>query len=319
MLVAMIKATSGKELKDKAFEELSDLSGAAPNVYAIICLATSFKFGLSKEEVLIATRDTTNASLNALTLLLSRHIVTRDSGGMVSCRHRVIADLIVDELKRRGQLAHAVTGLSLLAATKVAEHMHRSARPWRLLKQSINHDFLCDTCGPQYAQNLYGDLEDLLSWDYHFWLQRGSLEVKYGDIRLAEHFLATARSLGAGDYLVDTEWAYLLFRKAIDEFGLDARSLVEEAKLILNPIIARSHDPYAYHILGSQGLSWTRNRIADRTEKERYLRDLMSMLEVGCKKNPRGTELQNLFNDVRYEYLKLAIKIPPPGPRGPTA
>jgi hypothetical protein len=226
----------------------------------------------------------------------------------------VIADLIVDELKRRGHLAHAVTGLSLLAATKVAEHMHRSARPWRMLKQFVNHEFLRDSCGLQYAQNLYGDLEELLSWDYHFWLQRGSLEVKYGDIRIAEHFLATARSLGSGDYLVDTEWAYLLFRKAIDEFGIDAQYLVEEARQILNSILAKSHDRYAYHILGSQGLSWARNRIADRTEKERYLRGLMSMLEVGCKKNPRAAELQNLFDDVRYEYLKLAIKTPAPVP-----
>lgn len=319
LLVAMIKATSGKELKDKAFEELADLSGIASEVYAVICLATAFKFGLSKDEVLIATRDNTNTSLNALAVLLSRHIVTADRGGMVACRHRVIADLIVDELKTRGHLANAVTGLALLAATKVAQHLHRSARPWRMLKQFINNEFLRDTCGLQYAQNLYGELEELLSWDYHFWLQRGSLEVKYGDIRIAEHFLATARSLGEGDFLVDTEWAYLLFRKATDEFGIDAPSLVEEATLILKSIIVKSHDRYAYHILGSQGLSWARYRISDRTERERYLRNLMSVLEFGCQKNPRGVELQNLLNDVKFEYLKLAVKPPPSAPPAPGA
>lgn len=319
LLVAMIKATSGRELKEKAYEELSDLPSAASGVYAVICLATAFKFGLSRDEVLIATRDTTNTSLNALAMLLSRHIVTADRGGMVSCRHRVIADLVVDELKTRGQLANAVTGLSLLAATKVAQHIHRSARPWRMLKQFINHEFLCSVCGLQYAQNLYGDLEELLSWDYHFWLQRGSLEVKYGDTRIAEQFLGAARSLSSGDYLVDTEWAYLLFRKAIDDFGIDAQSLVEEAKQILLSIIARSHDRYAYHILGSQGLSWVRYRIADPTQKERYLRGLMSTLEVGHNKNPRAAELQNLLQDVKLEYLKLAIKKAPPGPPAPGA
>ena len=314
LLVAMIKATSGKELKDRAFEELADLTGVAANVYAVICLATAFKFGLSKDEILIATRDMSNTSLNAVTQLISRHIVSQDGAGMVSCRHRVIADLIVDELKRRGQLIHAATGLALLASTKVAGHMHRSARPYRMLKQFINHEFLRDTCGLQYAQNLYGDLEDLIAWDYHFWLQRGSLEVKYGDIRLAEHFLSAARSLGAGDYLVDTEWAYLLFRKAIDEFGMDAPSLVEEAKTILNSIIARSHDPYAYHILGSQGLAWVRHRVTDVSEKEMYLGGLMAMLDVGRNKNARSRDLENLFNDVKYEYLKLTVRRPPSPP-----
>jgi hypothetical protein len=48
--------------------------------------------GQSDEDakIVIATRDATNASLNALAMLLSRHIVTGDSGGTVACRHRVM-------------------------------------------------------------------------------------------------------------------------------------------------------------------------------------------------------------------------------------
>ena len=122
-----------------------------------------------------------------------------------------------------------------------------------MLKTFINHDFLIQMCGSSFAQNLYGDLEELLQWDYHFWLQRGSLEVELGDIKLAEHYLATAKGLGEHDYLVQTEWAYLLFRKAIDELGVDSPKMVDEATSILNDLIARVGDAYPYHILGSQG------------------------------------------------------------------
>ena len=66
LLVAMIKATSGKELKQKAFEEHDDLQGVSQNVYAVICLASAYRFGLSREEILVASRDTSNAALNAI-------------------------------------------------------------------------------------------------------------------------------------------------------------------------------------------------------------------------------------------------------------
>jgi hypothetical protein len=152
LLVAMIKATSGKELKQKAFEELDDLLGISQNVYAVICLASAHRFALSREEILVASRDTSNAALNAITELLGRHIVVANQGMLITSRHRVIADIVVDELMRRGQLSHAVTGLALLAATKVGQNLHRSARPWRMLKTFINHSFLRQTCGVQYAQ-----------------------------------------------------------------------------------------------------------------------------------------------------------------------
>ena len=307
LLVAMIKATSGKDLKEKAFEELGDLGGISQQIYAVICLASSYRFGLTKDEVLIACRDTSNTALNAATQLVNRHIVTIGAGGQLISRHRVIADLVVDELKKRGHLQAAISGLALLAAAKVGINLHRSARPWRMLKTFINHNFLLQMCGPAFAQNLYGDLEELLQWDYHFWLQRGSLEVQFGDVKLAEHYLSTAKSLGEHDYLVQTEWAYLLFRKAIDDLGIDSTKMVDEATTILNDLITRVGDPYPYHILGSQGLAWSRRGIADAKEKERYLRKLTAMLDEGCKKHPRELDLKTLLQDVRREYLGIAV------------
>ncbi len=310
LLVAMIKATSGKELKEKAFEELGDLDGISQQIYSVICLASSYRFGLTKDEVLIACRDTSNAALNAATQLVTRRIVTTGGNGYLIARHRMIADIVVDELKQRGHLQFAISGLALLAAAKVGINLHRAARPWRILKVFINHDFLVQMSGPPFAQNLYGDLQDLLQWDYHFWLQRGSLELEYGDVKLAEHYLATAKSLGEHDYLVQTEWAYLLFRKGIEELGIDSPKMVDEATSILNDLIAAVGDPYPYHILGSQGLAWSRRGITDPKERERYLRKLTAVLEEGSNKHPAELDLKNLLQDVKREYLGIAVVRP---------
>src|SRR5207253_2633651 len=109
----------------------------------------------------------------------------------------------------------------------------------RMLKIFINHNFLIRSCGEEFAKNLYGSLEDLLQWEYHFWLQRGSLELEFGDLKVAERFLSTAKSLGELDPIVETEWAYLLMKKAINLGGIDAPELIEEATGTLQELMGR--------------------------------------------------------------------------------
>src|SRR5207244_1920344 len=110
-------------------------------------------------------------------------------------RHHVIAEILREELLRRGQLGEVLAGLILAMASRVGPGMSRSARPWRLLRLLINHEFLSKAVGIEGARNLYRAFETTLSWEYHYWLQRGSLEVKFGDLRLAENFLSRARGL----------------------------------------------------------------------------------------------------------------------------
>ena len=66
------------------------------------------------------------------------------------------------------------------------------------------------------ARDIYEELETILSWDYHYWLQRGSLEVEAGDIRKADNFLSAAYSLHPEDYRARTAYAYMLMRKACE-------------------------------------------------------------------------------------------------------
>jgi hypothetical protein len=316
LLVAMIEATSNRRFEEKAIEELAELEADARHVYALVAVASAFRFSLRRDEILIATGDHSNTALNIVDQLARRNILVDVPGpeGGLRARHRVIAEIIRDEFMMRGQMREVLFGLALLAATKVRPDLRRKARPWRLLSAIINHDFLERALGCEDARNLYGSIEQILSWDYHYWLQRGSLEVEFGDTNLAQNFLGQARGLAPDDEpFVDTEWAYLLFKQAIEvPRSIDAPKLVQEATGILEDLIARRgiSDSYPYHVLGSQGLSWARRGIPGSVEKERYLGKLTKRIEEGVGRHPYASDLRQLLEDLRKDYLSLAIRTP---------
>jgi hypothetical protein len=313
ILVAMIQATSGAPLKEKVVDELRECTAEERLVYALVAVASAFRFKVSRDELLMATGDRTNAVLNALERLLRRHVIASTDDGSVRARHRVIADLLLDELQRTGELRDVLEGLAFVAATKVDPSLRRSARPWRMLRAIINHEFLARTIFPEAARDLYGSLEQLLSWDFQYWLQRGSLEVEFGDVALAENFLSQALSLAPDDPYVLTEWGYLLFSKAQEHpHSLGSPDLVKQATETLGELIDRpgNTDPYPYHVLGSQGLRWARLGINSRSEKERYLNEILAVVQAGRNKFPRAAELEQLWKDIKREALGLTVATP---------
>lgn len=309
LLVAMIQATSGRRFEEKAVDELIELGDDA-RVYGLIAVASAYRFSLQRNEILLGLGEATNAVLNTVDMLIRRHVVRIGHDGGVWTRHRVIAEVIRDELQKSGAIKELLQGLAHVAATQVSPDLARSARPWRLLRQIINHDFLIRIVGPDAGRNLYGEIENLLRWDYHFWLQRGSLEVEMGDLDLAENFLNQARALSPTDFYVQTEYAYLLMRKAIESPTTSfAPDLVRQATDSLTALIERTgeRDNYAFHVLGSQGLAWARRGISSSIEKEQFLREIMSHLQNGIRLHPRSIELKKLLEDVKQEHLNIAV------------
>jgi hypothetical protein len=216
----------------------------------------------------------------------------------------------VDALQKTGQLTEVLSGIALVGATKVSPFLERSARPWRLLRAILNHDFLQRTIGTEATKNLFGELEQILSFDSHYWLQRGSLEVEFGSLDLAENFLSQAASLAPDDPFVQNEQAYLRFRKAIDNPGAaGAAALVDDATKTLEDLIlnAGGCGAYPYHVLGSQGLAWARRGITSSLERERYLRKIIKRVEEGQKKFPKEVEIQKLLEDIKKAYLEIAV------------
>jgi len=300
LLVAMIQATSGRRFEEKAVDELHDLEQDGRLLYALVALASALRYSLTTQDLLVASGYPTNAALNTIEQLRRRGIISAAGGAEPAfrARHRVIAELIVNDLQRNRQLADPLSGLVMVAATKARPDLPRTSRPTRFLRSVINHDFLIRTVGVEVAKNIYGLIEQPLAWSFHYWLQRGSLEVEFGDLALAENFLNQARNLAPEDPYVENEYAYLLFKKAIDVPGaVTAPEMANEALESLHDLIRRrgKSDYHPYHVLGSQGLAWARRGIASEGERKRYLRGLVVALEDGVARHPKETQLRELL------------------------
>lgn len=311
LLVAMYEATSGRKFEERAQNELLELEESEQFVYGLAAVATVHRFGLTRDEIVIATGDRSNSTLNVVDRLTKRHLIvpSRDPK-YFRARHRVIARILVDELQKRGALKDILGGLMLVSAVKTQPNMKRTSRPYRMLRTFLNHDYLFRMLDAEQARNLYGSVEQLLHWEENFWLQRGSLEVEEGDIRLAENFLNQARSLAPDHPYVENEWAYLLFRKAIISPGSsEAPELVRDATETLKGLIdsTKNVNEHPYHVLGSQGLAWARRGIRNEDERAQYLRGLVGVVQEGLRKHPESDVLRQLENDLRREILSYSV------------
>jgi Mrp family chromosome partitioning ATPase len=193
LLVAMIEATSGKNFKEKVYEEFAELSDIQRFLYAVICFVHSQRYSLDRDEILLATGRYDNETMNELERLSQRHIIARDdvqSG--YRARHRVIADEVVNAMQFRDYIGPVLEGVCFAFATKVGPNLPRTARSWRRLIRFVNHDYILQMVAPDVGRQAYERTEELLNWDYQYWLQRGSLEVEQGDLERATTFLGQA-------------------------------------------------------------------------------------------------------------------------------
>jgi SIR2-like domain len=312
LLVAMIQATSGLRFEEKAQEELTDLEGLQKYIYALIAVTSGSRLYLTRDEILLASSDAGDEAVTALDRLMARHvIVSQPPDYHYKARHRVIADLVVDKLRELDQLPDVLVGLAFAAASKVDPLQDRRHRAWRLLVRVINHKFLLKLLKVSDARAVFEEVENILSFDYHYWLQRGSLEVQAGDVRLADNFLSQARSIRPEDYRVETEYGYMLMRRAYEEpERTEALGLVGEGTRLLEGVIAMrgDDDPYPFHVLGSQGLAWVRRAGLDPTETRDSLQRFLCVVEDGLRRHPGRQDLRQLAEDIRHDYLMTAVR-----------
>lgn len=311
LLVAMIQATSGKQLRQKVFDEFRGLGEPQRLVYAMICLVHSHRHDLGQDELLLATGRPDNETLDAMNTLVRRHLVVRqDAYRGYKARHRMIADELVTAAEFRPYYAELLRGLAFAFATQVRPEMDRYARPWKKLIRFISHAYIRRVVSLEDGRACYADLEGLLSWDFHYWLQRGSLEVEDGDLDLASRFLDQARSLAPTERNVETEYAYFLTKKAArnpenpsshEWFNEGRQSLEEQIQL------SGKYDPYPYHVLGTQGLAWARRGNLTKLEKRELLGQLLQKLREGVAAHPRAEEVKTIRSDVEKEWLLTAV------------
>jgi hypothetical protein len=312
LLVAMIQATSGKRFEVKAVEEFQELPPLSRQIYAVICLVSSQRFTLDREEILLASGRADNEALNELESLVKRNVVFRYNPLTgYKARHRVISDVVINATEFLAFRGAVLEGVSFAFASRVSPVTPRTNRTWRKLIRFINHEFILQLVSPEDGRRVYDRLESLLSWDHHFWLQRGGLEVQEGDLNLATNFLSQAKSLAPEDGFVKTEWAYLLMKKAARyPTNANARDWFKEGYTdLLERIEERGNiDSYPYHILGSQTLAWVHTAQLSLLEKRELLHDTLEMVNKGKAIHHSSKELDELAEALKSEWLLTAVE-----------
>src|SRR5262249_21334238 len=148
----------------------------------------------------------------------------------------------------------------------------------------------------------------ILHWDYHFWLQRGSLELESGSVYYADRYLNTAYSLASGDELVVTAYAYMLMKKAAaSPQAEDAEQMLAEGQRLLRGQIALRgrRDDYPYHVLGAQALAWANRCGWPRQKKQEFLNAAKRDVQAGLRFHPRSDVLQQLALDLQQKVIAV--------------
>jgi hypothetical protein len=321
LLVALIEATSGKRFDEKVESECAGLDGDAQLLYAITALATNFGIPLRDAELLTAAGGDVAVAARALDALVRTHLLVRDGKGRLRLRHKVIAERAVEYFRSQRLIEIPLRGLVVSLATSARGRPLRDTFQGRAVIRLINHklliEFLRESDGafqskPDVAaiRGVYDEVEDLLSDDYHFWLQRGSFETEGGDLDLANNFIRQARGLNPDDAYVRTQWAYTTIKTASHSPDDPAsRTNVAEAFDQLDEAIEQRGraDAYPFHIYGSQGLAWSKRGPLTLDERVELLQTLRRVVDDGIALHPSRRDLRQLAADLKDAYLRLAV------------
>ncbi len=320
LLVAMLEATSGQRFEERIDDECSQLLADQALVYAIAAVATRYRLWLNVDEILAAVGEANAEQLRVINALVRQHLLVPAGDGGLGVRHRIIADRAVSWFRRQGQLREAVGGVVFAMAIQYSRTRNPSSRAFRLLIRLLNHRFMIEEIGDRNdARAIYESVATLLQDDFHFWLQRGSLETETGDLPLAENYLDQAKALAPDDYRIQTEWAYMSLKRAAEwaqngEPGWRERAAQAMSEL-RGVIEARGAlDSYPYHVIGSQGLHFLRRAPVTKSDKIRQLDALRKIVARGCRLHPAVDELKQLRDDLEREYLLMGTDVPRPSP-----
>jgi hypothetical protein len=308
LIVAMYEATHGDRFEDKLSDELESLPPEQQMIYAIACLASSMRFSLTRDEILTASGDVSNTGLYALSRLVARGILTQKANTYLA-RHRVIAEVVTDSLRKSGRLLGPYRGLTNTMARRY-DRTRVKTRETKLLTALLDHQRIDRNFALGDARAIYDDVEDFCSEDYHFWLQRGSLEVQVGSLAIARPYLLSARDGGQHDHRVHNEWAYYLVKDAWrNPRRPDSIAQVQEAEDILLTRLAEcdGDDVYAWHIYGNQLLKWLRVGPLDGEPKASKLEEVKRRLEDGVRRHPADHELRAVLLTIQAEWLGMAV------------
>ena len=176
----------------------------------------------------------------------------------------------------------------------------------------LNHESLHTVFerSPQHCRTIYDSVREHYGNNGHFWLQYGAYELAYGDLDLSENYLLQAKGHIPGSEQLATTFGHLYFRKAIEARSLMAADeFLEMGQSILRQQVSQAglHDPFPYHVLGSQKLGYI-NRWVGKKDRVKALQELQREIEPGVRQFPMAGNLRRLCDDLKEAELMAVVK-----------
>jgi hypothetical protein len=316
ILIAMREATTGKDFDEIIKNEYEELTPKeARLLYLCIALASAARHRLSMQQIL-ACSDYESTTVYEYMVKNLKGIVQQSErkDDYRETRHPILAELAVNEMAERVDLKDAYIRLLPVLAHDTSSTPQLGNRIFRLYTRLINHfeiyrRFLENI---DYGRAIYESVKIFVNNDYHFWLQYGSLELEFGELRYAANYISQAEGLKPNDNFILTAKGHLRYRQAkeADNYTIAERLREEGRELILDQINRRpDYSPHPFHIFGSQELAYANKWVRDRDVEE--YRDIVKnayyIVRSGLKIHYRNTDLKQLQSDLKKELLLLRV------------
>lgn len=311
LLVAMIEATSGIKFEEKIQSEFDDISDdAQKRIYAMCCIVMTVSGKAKKQHIIGATPLNPLECFHALERLIASNILAV-SGDKIYPRHKLIGEIVFDYLTRSGHTKTLILELiSYLGSTTI---QHFQSEEMRIISKFYGHTFLMRMFDLSIIREIYSDIETLLSWDSHFWLHRGALELEIGSLDQAEIYLNRSKSLSDPsypNYMLMTELGYYHMKRSIKASdSASAKWSFEQAKIELELLMSVNgkKDPRCFHIYCIGLLNYAKKWIIDNDEKRSTYEIGRSACQQGLRWHRSNAMLKNAMDELSRAKLMTTV------------
>ena len=312
ILVAMRRATLGHGFDDIIKNEfLTTEPLEAKMLYLCASIATSAEFTISKQQLIGCTGCPPAETLYLIQENLRGILISSPSNPEhYTARHRVIAELIVEQFAPRGMLKEAYIDLLKAISHDLPIGGNTNSAAFRFYRRLINHTTIYNRFSHHLleARSIYSSITRFFSRDHHFWLQFGSLELEYGELDSAANYIEQAHKYAPTDALILTTRAQLRYKQSLNATLIEsAREIREEAREILRgQMSSRPQDNYPYHIYCAQELAWINHWLMINKEKKEALEELRYFAGQAFQAHANSIKLKELVKQIDNAYLDLA-------------
>lgn len=288
LLVGMMEVTSGKRFEQLITEEYDGLEPPQRLVYGTLAMVTaSFEsYGISDSELLEILQESPQLHQVAIERLIRNRLVTRTPYGTLHVYHRVVAESLVEHLKRDPeQLAEIVSRLLTYYASTAAHISDPNNRHRRSMLDLLRHTNMRKLGLPaDKVDDIYASARNYLADDFHFWLQRGEYQLEVDEFDRADDWLRTAANSpgGADSDYVATSYGSLVLRRSATQGGDVQDALLAIQNLDRIARRTRERSPQTFAVLARDGSKWLESRpeLTD-SENEEAVRTIEGIIKLG--------------------------------------